>query len=506
VTGPARPLRFARFRRWSLCPLLAAALLALATCGPRQAPPRPSGAALWVAPDSRPLGANEVARLERLGASELFVESATLRWAAHGPELEPLAGARPPRRMRGTLVVTGTWPETPPRGEAPARQLAPSLRGLAAEAERQRLLPTGIHFDLDGLASSSSVTEYGRFLGRLRRELAPDLRVSATLPASWLGSPQARRVATGVDFLVAFLYGQRGGEEERPGAWDLAQVRQGLQRLDALRTPYLLGVVTTGTVTAVGPSGQRLGTMAGGVPLRRLAWSPALKASVGSALQGLDRQVYLFEAQSPVRLGDLEVPRGGTVRIVGTSTPHLEELLRVARAPGLEHYLGEILYRLPAPADEHSLQPSQLLSALAGEGALPAPRVEIETLSRQGRRWVVKVILENRTSEPSDLSTLDHNYVELRLAGASLGEVAAGDFLRWGAWAPRGDGELVRVLRGATVLRLFAPVLPAGGRLESGAVELRLTGSGEPRLVVEARFLAHYGREVGFGPEPWPPD
>lgn len=388
------------------------------------------------------------------------------------------------------------------RGAETARRLTPSLTSLVTEAEGRRLHVVGVHFDLVGDPAGDALEEYGRFLAEARRQLAPDLAVSATLPVSWLGVPQVHKLAAGTSYLVPFLYGQRNGEGEDASAWDLRRMREALGAVDDLGRPFLLGVVTTGAGTVYGPGGELLGP-AGGVGLEQLAWNRSFEPVLGSALEALDRQVYAFEARASFRLGDLAVPRGSAIRLVGASTAHLARVLQEVREAGPKYHLGQLFYRLPGPGDAMSLDSTHLINAQAGKPTAPAPEVSLVVTGRSPGRWLVRLTLENSSDESSVLSHLDHNFVEVVVEGGSFGSVEPGEFYRWDRLAQGADGELGRVLRGATVLRLYAPVLAGGARLESGPIELRLHQAGPPRIRVGARFLAAYGQEAVFGPLLW---
>jgi hypothetical protein len=481
---------------------LMVALVLCGGCGGPQAPERSAGSALWVSSDSRAIARAELGRLEGFGVGELFVETASLRWEPAGVELGNTEWYTPPRRVRATLVVTGEWPPEGPGGAAAARRLAPALESLAAEADRRGLVPVGIHFDLEGSSQADALESYGRFLAAARRLLAPDLAVSATLGADWLDEPQVRRVAAGADFLVPFLYGQRRWDRDEVQVWDLLRIGQALRSVDALGRPFLVGVGITGSGAAYGPGGELVGATSG-IGLHHLAWSQSLEPELGSALQALDRRAYTFAARGAVRLGDLSLPRGGRVRLVGTSTAHLARLLDEVQGLRLENHLGQVFHRLPAPGDQLSLDLPHVVSALTGGPTSPAPQVELQVISTAPRRWLLSLTLENLNAEPSTLAWLENNYVEVEVSGGVFGAVEAGDFYRWDLLAPGEGGRPVRVYRGATVLRFYAPVLAAGARLGSGPFEVRLAGPSPPRITLSARFLAPYGQEISFGPESW---
>ena len=174
-------------------------------------------------------------------------------------------------------------------------------------------------------------------------------------------------------------------------------------------------------------------------------------------------------------------------------------------ALGSKHLLGTAYYRQPRPDDAVSLDAAALIDVLSAAPARPAPRVTVLAEPPSGGRSATwRVELDNASAEASDLATLDSNYLEVQLESGRFESVAAGDFWRYEMLAPGPDGALRRTLDDATVLRLYAPVLRPGAKLVSGPLRLAVTPTGAVARL-SARFLAPYGQEITFGPEPWPP-
>ncbi len=252
-----------------------------------------------------------------------------------------------------------------------------------------------------------------------------------------------------------------------------------------------MGIVVRGVATLV-RGGAEVGEIPGAT-LADLAWNRQLRLRHGFSLEGVDREVYAFTADGPTRIAGTHLAAGDDVRVVGTSTAHIQELRRQIAGWKLEHCLGELYYRLPHAGEALTLSAASLVRA-GGEGtALPDPRVIVTKVSTSPGRVVVQLTLENRSSEGSDIGQVDSNFVEVWALGGAFGDVRQGQFYRYDLYAPAANGQLVRNIRYPTVLRFYAPVLPAGGRIESGPIEVRTVRSGLEDLRVRASFLAPYG-------------
>lgn len=461
-------------------------LLALAACSsPGDRLEKPRRSALWV-PAGAEVGAAELAQLERAGIGELFVEAGRLSWEGGTPRLEEEDLFTLPRRTGVTLVVQGSWPAGDLDPEAAAPALAAALAAARPRAEARGLVPLGFHLDL---AAGEALESYGATLAALQEHLEKPLYLSATLERAWLGRPGVEEVAEAVDFLVPFVYGQRPGHPEEEGAWDLERVEARLHRLGDLGRDYLAGVVTVGLLQHLGEDGRPKAETTR-AHLGELVRHPGLELVHGFLLEGVDHQVYRFQARGAVRVGGWTLAKRESVRVSALASYHVEELQRHLGALGLEHHLGEIYYRLAAPEEGLSLTLANLLNALSPEAATAAPRVE---LARAGQE-AVRVAVVNASSEPTDVALLGSNFVELRLTqGGSFGRVEPGGFARYELLRPRADGELERSFRGATVLRLYAPFLAPGQRLESGRVEV--VGGGSV-LAAGGEFMVPGGRTV----------
>ncbi|HEV8629284.1 MAG TPA: hypothetical protein VGV61_03135, partial [Thermoanaerobaculia bacterium] len=218
--------------------------------------------------------------------------------------------------------------------------------------------------------------------------------------------------------------------------------------------------------------------------------------------EGVDRQVYAFTADYPTRVGETRLAAGDDVRVVGTSTGHVQELRKQIGSWHLEHCLGELFYRLPHPGEAFTLGADNLAAATGEVPAMPRPRVLVPKLASSPGRVTVTVVLENPSSEGSDIGQVDSNYIELWAVGGAFGDVRPGQFFRYDLLAPGPGGKLVRA-RVPTVLRFFVPVLRAGARIESGPIEVRTVREGLRDLQVRASFLASYGGTADIPTTSW---
>lgn len=469
-------------------------LLPAAGCGGGGERARPAGSALWVDGEAPPLTPAVHSRLEAAGIGELFAEAATVRWSDGQPTVAPLRPVTAPGRARGMLVARGDWPpgELPDTGAA-ARTLAGGLDAIRRILGESGWSVSGWHLDLAGPPSVELLRE-------LRDALDERLLLSIGLDRDGLAGETVEDLLAETDFVACFLYGVREGEPDRDAAWDFRQVERSARTLDALGEPFLVGVVVQGTATHL--DGGKVVADLAGVGLADLAWNPGLRLRHGFSLAGVDRQVYEFAAPGPARVGPAQLATGDAVRVVGTSSAHVQELRRQLAGWGLQHRLGELYYKLPHAGDTLSLSPENLLRAGGAERPAPRPQVTIVPVAASRDRELVRVVLANAGAEPSDLGQMESNFVELRATGGWFADVDPGQFQRYDLLAASGGGGLRRNIRNPTVLRLFAPYLAPGARLESGTVLVRTAGQ-PAEVQVSATFLAPYGGSAEFGPRSW---
>lgn len=480
--------------------VLAAALLA-ACPGSWGRPDKAQRSALWVGPGAPELSVVDLQRLDRAGIGEVFAEAAELKWSGSAPQIVSLPLPALPRRTAATLAVRGRWPTGELDTKAVAAELGRAVRRLEQESEEKGIVALGVHFDVD---ATGALASYGAVLAALRGGFDRTHFLSASFDRRWLADPAAQAVADGVDFLVAFLYGQRPGAPDDAAAWDLQAVEANFEPLEKLGRKYLLGVVTVGAATQLDASGAPV-SYTTGLSLAPLVRDPLLELEHGFTLKAIDRQVYTFKAHGAVHLGDWRLRPGAGVRVVRLSSNHLEEFRRLVGAHDLPHHLGELFYRLPRADERLSLSLANLLAALGKEPATPRLDVQVTLARRTPRSLVLHVKLLNDSDETTEVAQLDSNFVEIDASGATVGRVDPGQFYRFEMLAKRPDGELVRSFRDAGTLRLYEPVLEAHEAVESGDAELLLRGR-DADLTVYATFLLPDGRDVEFGPVPWTPE
>lgn len=485
-------------RRPSLLVLsLCASAWMLLGCGSRWGViERAPGSAVEIATGT--VSAPDLARLEEVGIRELWVDAGRLEWEAGRPVVQPRLGFTPPRRMTCTLIVRGPWaPGASEDEESMADDLAAGIAEVLVAAEAKGLFAAGVHFDLRGLADPSAPAAV---LAELHQRIDETLAISATLPRELLDHPEAEGLTKAVDFVVAHLYGQPVGEAEVPTAWDFQQVERSTRLLEELEEPYLLGVSILGSTALLGASGTEESSTT--VGLGDLVRARGLALEHGFTLEGIDRQVYAFRAEQRTRLGSWQLAQGQRVRLVGTSTPHLEELRRLLGVWSTPHRLGELYIRLPGPDEKTGLRVANLINALGPSPVMPEPVVTVESLPPGRSTLRMKIRLENPSLEPTDLGFVDHNFVELVAVNAVWKDIEGGDFDRFDLLKPDRSGELRRSLQSPTVLRLYVPLLEAGASLLSGPIDLE-PRTVDPRIEISANFLVPSGRSASFGPLSW---
>lgn len=481
--------RLAWMSLWMVCGLAAG-------CFGGARPEKPAGSALWVTRESGELDAAAQLRLSGLGLKEIYLEAAELDWNG-ALRLRRIERPALPRRTPTTLVISGLWQpgDRPPDGLA--TMLLSELTALRTEAEQSGLTVTGFHFEVEPGDSAESL---GKSLGRLRTLLGRSYFVSARLGRKALAGPDAQAIADGVDYVVSMIYGQRPGEAEDPTAWDLEAVEERFRQLEALKRPYFTGAITLGTASWRGRGGEARGFTTE-LALGELIQARNLELKPGFSLQGIDRQVWEFEARGPARAGPWSLAPGESIRVVRTATPFLEEFRRRLGAWESPHRRGEVFFRLRRETERLSLSVDNLVAVLAPDAAAPALEVAVDKVATSGSRWQVRLRLANRSSESTDLAFFDSNFVELRVAGATIGAVAAGEFQRFELLV---DGEkgTMRAFREANTVRLHLPLLDEHREVASGTIELKLAQR-TPALTISASFLLPDGQALTIEPREW---
>ncbi len=476
-------------------------------------PDRPPGSAIWLevsqeGADTVPASA-VLNRLRDLGVGDLFLPFGRLVWESGSPGVVFPEAPRLPRRSAVTLVIEGSWDAVGEVAEEAGATLSQELQRAELEARSRGLLPTGIHLELSNSGEIPDLESLAEALEESRDGMSPELLLSVGISSAWLsGDEELSSVAAATDFLVAWLYGQRPEDLRRSGIedhrWDLSQVDLALRQLEALETPYLVGVVTLGTTLRRGAGGKVRELFHGG-DLETLALDRAFKLSGGFVLSAADCRRYDFEVQGRGKFGPWELRGGEVVSLVALTPSHLQEYIRRRQALDLAHWLGELYYRLPTPTQTYSLGVEGLAVALGARPAQEALFARVEEWKPRGRRHRLRLSLENSSPEATEIVTLDSNFLEVTVPGGWFESVALGDFERYQLLRKDVDGTLTPTLRRPDILRLYRSILGAGRKVESGIIEVRTPrgsrgAAGPPSL--GGRFLLASGRYLEISPAP----
>lgn len=477
-------------------PLLALLLL-VAGVGCSGRPDKEAGSGLWVEPeDAVLLDDTLVSQIAGAHVRELFVPLADLDVGTAGGPLRRRPVPELPASSRVNVVVVGRLELDRSEIKGTVRAVAEGLRRTFGDLESRGIAAPGAHFDVDGL---DAVDEAASFFNKLRSELGPKRFVSLTLRHSRVDDPKLRTLARSVDFVVAFLYGQREDEPESKEAWDLEVVRQRLDRLEDAGVPYMLGVSGVGRVTHTDGEG-RVRDVTTERALRPFMWNRGMRLKRGIDPDDANRPVYTLVAENGARAGGWEIAPGDEVRVLRPTTTDLGKLLDLAAEGDYPRLLGQLYYRLPAPEEALSITVENVRSALAAEP--PAPDLELEVkVSRRARQSTrLRFVLTNANGEATEYALLGNNYLQIKTDPNILGRVDPGDFYGYDVLRLGPDGESERVIRNSNAVRLHVPVIEGHQRVESGDVVIHRRS---PTLELEARFLMPDGHTVVLGPLTW---
>lgn len=476
--------------------LLASGLAAACGGGGGERPRRSAGSAIWVAPEAARLEPADARTLAAAGVEEVFLETGRVSWEGTVPKVAAEAeafGAVPPGTPV-TLVLSGAGP--PAEGldpEAAASSLAEDLRRLVARAEASRLLPLGVHLDLEpplgaGLAS------YARLLAALRAAVGRETRVSATLDREWLGAPEAQDVARSVDFLAAGLYGQKPGAADRPEAWDPEAVASDVRRLEALDRDYLVEAMVLGSATHLSAAAEPRETTTR-ARLKPLVTAPGLRLAIGDPFAGVGRVVHTFQAQRASRAAGWQVAPGEEIRVVQTAPGVVQQILERIQEAASDHYLGLLFYRLAAPEEALSLAPGELAAVLGGTPPSPALAGRLVVKSRQSDRVILGFELRSSNRQSTDVALADGNFLRLRATDGYFDRVEPGGFSRYSLWRDGREARAGLGWREPDEVRLYTPMVEGGEVIGGGEVELRPRGE-NPAVYLSGTFYLPDGREL----------
>lgn len=468
-------------------PTVLLALLLLLGVGCSGRPDKEAGSALWVEPDDAALldGAL-VSQIADARIRELFVPLADL---ADG-SLQRRPAPELPNSVPVNVVVGGRL--EPGTAEA----VAEGLRRIFGELESRGIAAPGAHFDVDGLATAEDAAS---FFNKLRRELGPSYFVSLTLRRAMLDDPKLRSLAGSVDFVAAFLYGQREDEPESTEAWNLEAVRQNLGRLEEAGVPYLLGVSGVGRVTHTDREG-RVKNVTTERALRPFMWNRGMRLERGIDPEDAYRPVYTLVAENGAQAGGWEIEPTDEVRILRPKTTSLDKLLDLVAKGDYPGLLGQLYYRLPSPEEALSITVENIVAAQAAERVAPRLGLEVKVTGRTRQSTRFRFVLTNSNGESTEYVLLGDNYLQVKTDPNILGRVNLGDFYRYDVLRLKPDGELERVIRNSNAVRLHVPVIEGHQRVESGDVVVHRR---DPTLELEASFMMPDGHAVVVGPYTW---
>lgn len=473
--------------------VLALAAVAIGCPSLFRRPKKAATSALWLAGPSEIAAAPEMRRLEAVGVRELFLDAGELRAEGGSLRLVGKSALALPRRVPVTLVLRGSLPA----GASASSSLVDEVRMFLLGAEGTGLFVVGLHLDLDVEGPLADLAGVAKSL----RKALPDGRfLSVTIDRRRLGEEGMAQLARATDFWVAFLHGERQGGEEDPESWDLQITERDLRKLEDLDEPYLVGVVTLGNGSRIARDGRST-RLSPSVSLYSLLTHPALELVPGFSLQGIDRQVLELRARAAARVGGVEVGAGDRLRFVRTPTPVLEELQRLLGTLETPHRLGEVFFREPEAGDRLSLSPSSLAAALEPGPAEPQLAIEVDSLGADRGRFRFRLRLRSGNDEPTDVATLDHNFVSAHVPGGVVSDVELGQFLR-AEVDRRDEPSRVAAVRRPDVVRLFAPLVEGRAELVSGPITVQF--SGRPmRVTVSGDFVLSDGRVLAVPPVDW---
>lgn len=470
---------------------MVAGAVAVAGCGREPGVERATGSVIvGSVAEVAALEAGEVEDLRRAGVREVFLDAGSVRFEQGEPVLaaaleDAAAAARP--RLPVVLSIGGGWPragEFPPAAGAGAL-LAERLRELARGAMAAGLAVVGVHLDLDLPSDAEAVEAYGRLVEGVAEELPEVIGLALSLDRATLRSPAAEELVASADLLVPFLFGPRLGRLSGPSSderWTLQGIEDDLTRLEELGKPYLVGVGIVGGVWRAGEAGEPFT----GTRLGALLADGALDARPAPLFAGTDAQIYPFVARRAHRLGEWSLAAGEEIEARRLAAHHLRALLARVEAAGSPLHLGQLYARLPRPGEGLALTPAEL--AAAHGPAAAAPRLELA--GEAPGRGRLRVHLAHRGGGATEVAALDHNYVEVRLAGGAFGAVDPGGFARYELLADGRRAADMATLRRADTLRLYAPYLERGDEVASGPI--RHTGT----VALSGRFLMPDGTVV----------
>ena len=450
---------------------------------------------VWLTRSSEPLEVSSLVRLQDVGIGEAMVSGGTIESGAAGVRVSTQLPDGLPPSMPITLVLHGRELELAEEEvQEAADEVAGAARSLRFEAESQGPIPVGVHLDLRRIPP---LPLFAEFLAAVRKQVDDSLTLSLSLHRSWLGREGIEDVVKEVDYVVPFLYGQPVHESEDDSAWDFISLERSLSRVEELDVPYFLGITSLGNAT-LKDSGGSIKSRKTPISLQEILWNRDVELQSGFSLEGVNRRVYNVKAGRSTKVNTWDLNPGDEIRVVRAASSDIEELQRLLAASELPNLLGTVYYRLPSAEEKLSLSLENLLNALDSDPATPQLELGVQLQRRTGRGWLVRFSITNRNGEITELSLMDSNYLQVKCHNGVFGRAAIGDFYRYDLYSTNADGELERTFRRSDIIRLHVPLLEGEQRVESGDIEVHVTG--QPRFSLTGSFLLTDGRVWPLGP------
>lgn len=451
---------------------------------------------LWVEPGQvAQLDDALLSRLARANVEELFVPLAELDLTSGSGPVERRPIPELPAGSRVEAVVGGAMELAGRDLDEAARGVAEGVQQLFFGLESRGVRPAGVHFDL---AALDSLADGRNFFKKLRGELDPAVFISLTLRPAWLDDSDMPGLVKAVDYVVAFLYGQREGEADSNEAWDFEVAKRRLERLEEAGAFYMMGVSGVGSAIHLGKQG-RVKNRTLEQNLSPFMLNPHLELKQGFSLKATNRRVYTLIARQGTRAGGWEIQPDDEIRLVRPMTSDVAQLLDIGSQGEYPGLVGTLYYRLPKPEERLSISVDNILSASGADPVRPELDFDVDVTRRTRQGALYRFVVTSSNDETTEYSPLN-NYLQVSADPNAFGSVKVGDFYRYDLLRVSPDGKSERTIRGANALRLDLPILEGGQRIETGDIEIRQRN---PTFRLEAKFMMPDGRILEFGPFTW---
>jgi hypothetical protein len=416
----------------------------------RPMPPLQIGVWYWHHPFALPEG--EARQLRAAGVTQLYVRAGTFirdqdrvrvtlrqSWTTGAPGLETHLV------YNFDYSVVRSYSQLD--AERTAQAVVAEVRQGVARARHAGLRPAGVQFDFD--CATRSLPRYARLLKRLRRDIVGlnGVRLlSVTALPTWYTSPDVRKVADAVDFMVPQYYEPRIGPtlERYATISCLPMVRQGMGAAAALGHPFYVGLPAYGHALMYDDRGGLVGLYrdmnvreAAEHRSFRLAraYAADLDGKPATSRNAIGEDLLDFVATRPADSG-----RGlGYHLLYDLPTPELlAQHLALVRAERPRECRGVILFCYPEPETTLALPLPTLCATLRGQPTEPrltvhltvrkAPWELIETDRKAAHPPVNLAVTVTNTGTANTFLAADAVTLTLHFDRPGLDEVDPRDF------------------------------------------------------------------------------